>query len=319
MLSPAARGLHASRIHQDASSVDEAYSFNSSNMPPHKRGDVSGFDNGDSPLMPSNLRGDASRRDEAYSSIPEEAFVYNYLALHRSPTPIPESARIKPVTRNIDRSPPTNSAFLLFAENEERFGFKTQHEKDIHTIINGKSDYVSQKYDTRSDRPTDYLKNVYGNKELENHYSNGVSVEKSFATSEYFQTYVRELNPNMNPDCDWLVTRIGDQQVNRYLNLLSLQKQHNTAVEAGKCPSGKYCLALGRMIKHFDDEKPITTAKSSVDTSRPPINSYSNTGSSFEESCHWGIPLSPTSKFPAEFECDICFKVKRFDTPSVSD
>ncbi|CAL3964217.1 unnamed protein product [Diplocarpon coronariae] len=137
---------------------------------------------------------------------------------------------------------------------------------------------------------------------------------------EGFKAHVRRLNPEMDPRHHWLVSRIANQQEIRYKNLLDLRVQHLQAISSRDCSAGSHCSAWGgsvtladikgnagdqdgtaglRLKTDFSDEEPNPGGGTPTDVTFPP-----------------GVPMPPSRNLPAEFECPICFKAKRFQKPS---
>lgn len=140
------------------------------------------------------------------------------------------------------------------------------------------------------------------------------------ANYEGFKAHIRRLNPNMDPKYHWLVSRIARQQEIRYKNLLEVRVKHLQAIDSNSCSAGPHCLALGGSIA-------LTDFKSNPrDQDRAPaalqlvtdFSDGSNPGESAltDETFPQGIPMPPTKTLPAEFECQLCFKAKRFQKPS---
>ncbi|KAK5941480.1 hypothetical protein PMZ80_006759 [Knufia obscura] len=136
---------------------------------------------------------------------------------------------------------------------------------------------------------------------------------------EGFKVQVTELNPDLAP---YLVERIAHDQVKRYKRLVKSKVDHLAAVTEGKCTSGPHlCPAL-------DGEAEILPARSGGrDTSSSstfkvaPGADSDNEDSAFDgivtpAAFPDGIPLPPTKKLPARFECPLCFQVKTFQKPS---
>lgn len=138
------------------------------------------------------------------------------------------------------------------------------------------------------------------------------------ATKEGFQAHVRELNPDMQHQ--FLIERIAHQQMVRYKNLLNIKVKHVQAVRSRDCSSEKHCLALGGSVTLLDSKN--ASRKTSNATT-----SFQAAGDSEDESLPEeglitpetfppGVPMPPTQYLPAEFECPLCFKVKKFQKPS---
>lgn len=138
---------------------------------------------------------------------------------------------------------------------------------------------------------------------------------------EGFKAHLRRLNPDMGPEHDWLVSRVAHQQEIRYKNLLQSKIKHLQTVESRHCPAADQCLALGGTSKLLDPKgnpRELTKTIDSgvqldVDLSE---NSNAGDGTITVESFPLGIPMPPVRNLPAEFECQICFKVKKCFKPS---
>jgi len=139
-------------------------------------------------------------------------------------------------------------------------------------------------------------------------------------TFEGFKSNVRQLNPRL---VEFMVDRIGREQVRRYKKLLELKVKHLKAVNDANCTSGKHCFALG-------GEASTLPSKANA---KDPESSYTGhhlncAGASDNESSAFGdgivtasqfppgVPLPPAKRLPTEFECPLCFKVKKFQKPS---
>ncbi|KAH0545045.1 hypothetical protein FGG08_000816 [Glutinoglossum americanum] len=133
-----------------------------------------------------------------------------------------------------------------------------------------------------------------------------------------FQTHVRQLNPRLSPP---LVDRISHEQVRRYKKLVDFRTKHMNAVKSQKCSSNEFCFALG------GEAKSLPPKASSRDPEAAFAGFQISSGHSEEESSFGegavaaaqfpqGVPLPPVKRLPAEFECPLCFKVKKFQKPS---
>ncbi|KAH8596196.1 hypothetical protein B0O99DRAFT_594027 [Bisporella sp. PMI_857] len=115
---------------------------------------------------------------------------------------------------------------------------------------------------------------------------------------------------------------IAHQQVIRYENLVNLQRQHSRAILARNCAASIYCLAL-------NGSNTLQGAKGNV---REPLG-HDHSGqlsimglsddnyrrSEFtigEDMFPPGVPMPPTRTLPAQFECQICFEVNKYQKPS---
>ncbi|KAJ4372093.1 hypothetical protein N0V83_003866 [Neocucurbitaria cava] len=137
---------------------------------------------------------------------------------------------------------------------------------------------------------------------------------------EGFRTHARQLNPRL---ADFMVERITQEQMRRYKRLLEFKVKHLNAVKSKNCSSGKFCPDLGGEAKQLppragnkDADAPfigfqITAPGSSDDDGEPPPE-----GTVVSAQFPSGVPLPPVKRLPAEFECPLCFKVKKFYKPS---
>ena len=137
---------------------------------------------------------------------------------------------------------------------------------------------------------------------------------------EGFKAHVRRLNPEMDTRCNWLVSRIAHQQEIRYKHLLDLRVKHSQAIVSRNCGAGRHCVALGGNATLLDargnprDSESNNSALQLVtdfsDDSNP------GEGALSDETFPPGVPMPPTRNLPAEFECQLCFKAKKFQKPS---
>ncbi|TGO22993.1 hypothetical protein BPAE_0148g00230 [Botrytis paeoniae] len=139
-------------------------------------------------------------------------------------------------------------------------------------------------------------------------------------TYEGFKEHVRRLNPDMNPKFSWLVSRIAHQQEIRYKNLLDQRVKHMQAIMDQNCSARPHCIALGGSATLYDAKGKNREHDRSAgglqlvtdfsDDSNPGDGALSS------ETFPKGVPLPPTRNLPAEFECQLCFKSKKFHKPS---
>lgn len=147
-----------------------------------------------------------------------------------------------------------------------------------------------------------------------------VRTDPIIPTYEGFRTHARQLNPRL---ADFMVERITQEQMRRYKRLLEFKLKHLNAVKNKTCPSGNFCPDLGGEAKQLppragnkDADAPfigfqITAPGSSDDDGEPPPE-----GTVVSAQFPSGVPLPPVKRLPAEFECPLCFKVKKFYKPS---
>lgn len=147
-----------------------------------------------------------------------------------------------------------------------------------------------------------------------------VRTDPVIPTHAGFKTQVRQLNPRIP---EFLLERITQEQIKRYQRLLSSKGKHNAAVHAKNCSAGGYCFAVGGKSK---DLKPKAGSKDSKTpfvgfqivppgTSGEKLEKESD-GTIIAAQFPSGVPLPPVQRLPAEFECPLCFKVKKFYKPS---
>jgi hypothetical protein len=137
---------------------------------------------------------------------------------------------------------------------------------------------------------------------------------------EGFKAHVRRLNPDMDSRYNWLVSRIAHQQEIRYKSLLEQRVKHSQAISNRNCGAGRHCVSLGGVATLLDakgiprDSERNTSGLQLVtdfsDDSNP------GEGALTDETFPQGVPMPPTRNLPAEFECQLCFKAKKFQKPS---
>lgn len=123
-------------------------------------------------------------------------------------------------------------------------------------------------------------------------------------TFEGYAANVRELNPIL---AQKLVDRIAHEQVKRYKKLQDNRAKHIAAVARGDCHNKSKCLTLNPRVTPELFTKTSTTTNGSEEHLENTI-----IGAQYP----FGVPDPPVTRLPAEFECTICFKVKRFSKPS---
>ena len=154
----------------------------------------------------------------------------------------------------------------------------------------------------------------------------GVSMDLSIRpdsiipTLEGFRSNIRQLNPRLPP---FMFDRIAQEQLRRFKKLLDFKIKHVQAVNMGKCSSGKHCTELGGEPTYLPSkssgrDSEITHTGFSVaglGQSDEDVNALAEgivTPAQFPP----GVPMPPVKRLPAEFECSLCFKVKKFHKPS---
>lgn len=131
-----------------------------------------------------------------------------------------------------------------------------------------------------------------------------------------FKAHIRRLNPDMDSTCNWLVSRIARQQEVRYKNLLELRVKHAQAVTAHTCLAGPFCVAHGGNVTLLNAQGNPRESEFSTAGAEFSDDSNPGEGALTEEIFPPGIPMPPARNLPAEFECQLCFKAKKFQKPS---
>ncbi|CAG8982621.1 hypothetical protein HYALB_00008113 [Hymenoscyphus albidus] len=136
-----------------------------------------------------------------------------------------------------------------------------------------------------------------------------------------FKAHVRRLNPEMEPRYNWLVSRIAHQQEIRYKSLLELRVKHSQAISNRSCSAGTHCVSMGGSATLLDikgnpepPDQPGPILQLVTDFSDDDSNHGERALT--EETFPPGVPMPPTRNLPAEFECQLCFKSKKFQKPS---
>ncbi|KAI0423183.1 hypothetical protein F5X98DRAFT_6050 [Xylaria grammica] len=138
-----------------------------------------------------------------------------------------------------------------------------------------------------------------------------------------FRAHIVDINPSLamtdgadNPNA-YLVDRIAYQMHNRYKQLLTAKQKHIEQVNQRDCPSASFCRSLGGTIRYWDGRggdrgvDPASARALSSDEEITPLEGGINA-----ESFPQGITPPPATSLPAEFECPLCFTIKKFHKPS---
>ena len=139
-------------------------------------------------------------------------------------------------------------------------------------------------------------------------------------TLEGFKSNIRELNPRLPM---FMFDRIAQEQLRRFKKLMDSKIKHAQAISNGACASGKHCAELGGEPTYLPSKSssrepglPHTGFPvAGLVQSDEEINALADgivTPAQFPP----GVPLPPVKRLPAEFECSLCFKVKKFQKPS---
>lgn len=136
---------------------------------------------------------------------------------------------------------------------------------------------------------------------------------------EGFKVQISELNPRL---ASYLIDRIAHDQVRRYKRLVKQRVDHINICIQGSCGSGHLCSEVGGeaeilQTKSAGHETQASSAQFKIAVGVESDNEDSSfdgivTPAAFPD----GIPLPPTKKLPAKFECPLCFQIKTFQKPS---
>ncbi|KAI9843239.1 MAG: hypothetical protein M1837_006528 [Sclerophora amabilis] len=135
-----------------------------------------------------------------------------------------------------------------------------------------------------------------------------------------FYVNVKQLNPRLVPA---LVDRVSHEQVRRFKKLVEHKVKHLNAMKIGRCNSKEFCFALGGQAKILpskgNNKDPDTAgggfqiaASGASDDESGGLAEGTVAAAQFPA----GVPLPPVKRLPAEFECPLCFQVKKFQKPS---
>ncbi|KAJ9272295.1 hypothetical protein DTO212C5_1480 [Paecilomyces variotii] len=139
-------------------------------------------------------------------------------------------------------------------------------------------------------------------------------------TIEGFRKQVEKLNPRMHP-C--LIERLAREQVSRYKSLREAKAKHALAVKQNNCNAGNHCFALGGQATLLSPKTngldPDTTCSQYQIPGHETSDNESNAvpeGIVASAQFPSGVPLPPVKRLPAEFECTLCFEVRKIMKPS---
>lgn len=147
-----------------------------------------------------------------------------------------------------------------------------------------------------------------------------VRTDPIIPTHQGFHTQARQLNPRIP---EYLLERVTKEQVTRYQRLVDGKGKHVKAVKDNKCSSRAYCFALGgesQPLKPRVGNKDADTQFQGFQIIKPGMSAETiekeSEGTIMAAQFPSGVPLPPVDRLPAEFECPLCFKVKKFYKPS---
>lgn len=117
-----------------------------------------------------------------------------------------------------------------------------------------------------------------------------------------FLAHVLKLYPRLEPG---LAQRFAQEQCRRYERLAMLRQKHSQDVINHSCRSGEYCTAPGNaaIIQH---------QREFVSSQKDGFTPCDDQGGGIDpDQFPSGVPLPPVRALPAQFECPICFEVKK--------
>lgn len=139
-------------------------------------------------------------------------------------------------------------------------------------------------------------------------------------TYDGFKYQIAELNPRLN---HYLLERLTQEQLKRYKRLVDAKAKHSQSVATHNCSSKTFCFQLG------GESKPLPPRAGAKDPEATLVGFQIMLPGMTEEELERttdgqvvpaqfpsGVPLPPVKRLPAEFECPLCFKVKKFYKPS---
>ena len=132
-------------------------------------------------------------------------------------------------------------------------------------------------------------------------------------TFEGFKTNIRNVNPRLPP---FLVERLGQEQLRRYKKLVEFKVKHAQHKANNTCESGDHCVERGGAVKYFPSKaaqkEPKMALAEDADEDEDAVADGVVTDATFPP----GVPMPPVKRLPAEFECPLCFQVKKLQKPS---
>lgn len=137
---------------------------------------------------------------------------------------------------------------------------------------------------------------------------------------EGFKANVQQLNPRLPL---YMVDRVAQEQLRRYKKLMDFKVKHVQAVHMRKCSSGEQCTELGGEPTYLPSkpggrEPEHSHTGFSIVNPAPSDEDVSALAEGIVTQAQFpqGVPMPPVNRLPAEFECSLCFKVKKFLKPS---
>ncbi|KAB8356686.1 hypothetical protein FH972_024262 [Carpinus fangiana] len=145
----------------------------------------------------------------------------------------------------------------------------------------------------------------------------GVAVPTA-ATHEAFKDHVLQLDvKNIMPH--FMIERLASEQLKRYRRLAEAHHRHSTS---NRCTSGASCAKVRSGPKLLPPKGAARTGDTApvmfyIPTQfQPREETATGDGSTIMATFPAGVPLPPVPRLPAEFECPLCFQVKKIYKPS---
>ena len=138
-------------------------------------------------------------------------------------------------------------------------------------------------------------------------------------TLDGFKANIRQLNPRLP---SFMFDRIAQEQLRRFKKLMDFKCKHVQALNVGKCPSGKHCTELGGEPTYLPTKATRESELAHAGFSVSGISHSDDDANALAEGIVTpaqfppGVPMPPVKRLPAEFECSLCYKVKKFQKPS---
>jgi hypothetical protein len=194
---------------------------------------------------------------------------------------------------------PTQESFdqwwnRLFQKQEDKQNF----EGDTELFSSAKTSSI-----VRSKTSTDFLHETTSDmaRTRFDYAENGYKLDPRYLqTLNWARNHAIQISPVLDPV---LRDRLVHEQARRSERLDEMKQAHANAILQGKCRSGRYCYVWRRHVDVYSGYK----------IGLPPVQ-----GQSVAEEHLSGTlrPLLSVNMFPVEFECPLCFNVKKIQTPS---
>ena len=144
------------------------------------------------------------------------------------------------------------------------------------------------------------------------------SADYIIPTMDGFRINIQEVNPRL---ASYLIERLAQEQLRRYKKLKGFKVKHSQDIQSGSCESDGRCPERGG--KPFYPSPKVS--KKEIELSHTGFSIATTSGGDANAlpegiitAAHFptGVPMPPVQRLPAEFECPICFTVKRIQKPS---